>query len=144
MNPNQLRTSAQSIKLNTLVSKLGIDKEAKADLVSQFSNGRTTTSAKLFIGECASLINLLENGKKVETHVASRILTVLEKTRWRLIYTLRDKGMVTEKGKPDMQKINHYTTHYWGKLVGDMDMHELNIYISVVKTWREKDASHKG
>lgn len=140
MNPNAIRTTEQSIKLNTLVSKLGIDKDTKADLVMQASNNRTKSSKFLTISECARLIGQLAGSTK--TPDQQRVVKVLDKTRWRLMYTLRDHGMADAKGQPDKEKINQYTTHYWGKKVEEMQMDELNRYIAVVKKWRLKNASN--
>lgn len=138
MNKDAIRTPEQSKKFNTLIGKLGIDKETKAEMVSAISNGRTTTSAHLTVNECSQLINKLEHG--FATPQRSRELTILDKARYRLLCTLRNKGFKTPTGKPDRSKIDAYTMHYWGKKVAAMDMSECNKYIAVVNKWRVKYA----
>lgn len=134
------RTPGQNIRLHKLLHKLGIDKDTKAELVMQFSNGRTSHSSELYIQECRALISALESGTPSPVKDESRKATILEKTRWRLIYTFRDKGMVLEGNKPDMDRINQYTEHYWKKRVFEMTLEEANTYIGIVKKWRKKNA----
>lgn len=55
-----LRTMQQNATLHALLGALGIDKEAKADLVHQFTLGRGTSSADMRQDECERLIKHLQ------------------------------------------------------------------------------------
>lgn len=136
------RTARQSKILYTLLGKLGIDADTKAEMVLGISNGRTGHSSELTQEEMALLIARLQQlYSKTEQYRNNR---VLNNTRWRLIYALRDKGMSNPDGTPDYDRIHHYTQHYWGKHINRMTLRELNKYIGIVKRWKTlKHASDK-
>lgn len=53
-------TTQQKAAIGAICSRLGIDKEAKADLVNQFSYGRTNTSRELSMSEARAMIDHLQ------------------------------------------------------------------------------------
>ncbi len=58
------RTLTQNKHLHKLLNQLNIDKETKASMVEQYTNGRTASSSEMNKNECQNLINALENQKK--------------------------------------------------------------------------------
>jgi len=138
------RTARQSKIFYTLLKKLGIDADNKAAMVLSVSNGRTEHSSELSAEEMAILINRLQQlYRQTEQYRYDR---VLNNTRWRLIYTMRDKGMALPDGTPDYERIHRYTQHYWGKHINKMTLTELNRYIGVVNHWKKlkEHATNKG
>jgi len=128
------RTAQQSRIFYALLRKLGIDGDTKSAMVYQVSNGRTEHSSELTREEMALLIASLQREvMKTEKYRQERILN---KTRWRLVYALRDRGMRKADGTPDFDRIHQYTQHYWGKHINSMTLTELNRYIGVVKRWK--------
>jgi len=127
------RTAAQSKRLYALLSKLGIDAETKSELIYNYTQGRTIHSSELTIDECDKLIRQLQ--QIYQDSEAYRNHRILNNTRWKLIYSLRDKGMCTDDGKPDFQRIHDYCIHYWHKHINDMTIDELNKYIGIVRKW---------
>jgi len=53
---SDMRSLDQNARLHKLIAQLGLVKEAKADLMHQFTTGRTTSSADMTRVECANLI----------------------------------------------------------------------------------------
>ena len=119
--------------LYSLLRKLKLDNDTKSDMVYSITNGRTTHSSELSYTECKLIIDKLQElYKTTESYRQERILN---NTRWRLIYALRDKGMATPDGKPDYNRIHEYCRHYWHKNINDMALDELNRYIGTVRKW---------
>lgn len=128
-------TKAQIKMLHALLSKLGLDAGLKREIILNATDGRTEHSSELTAQEMAVLLNKLQ--QQAIGHEAYRRQRVLNKTRWRLIYTLRDKGMALPDGTPDYNRIHSYIQHYWGKHINHMSLPELNKYIGVVKRWEK-------
>lgn len=120
--------------LHALLRKLGLDSDAKRDMVYNLTDGRTEHSSELTAQEMAMLLNKLQ--RQAIGHEAYRQQRVLNNARWKLIYALRDKGMSLADGTPDYDRIHSYTRHYWGKHINQMSLPELNRYIGVVKRWK--------
>lgn len=57
---NDPRTTQQNSRLFYLLGRLDIDAEQRADLVHQYTNGRTCSSREMTAMECNSLIHHLE------------------------------------------------------------------------------------
>lgn len=57
---NDPRTTQQNARLFYLLGRLDIDAEQRAELVHQYTNGRTTSSREMLAHECNSLIHHLE------------------------------------------------------------------------------------
>jgi hypothetical protein len=98
------RTPQQNSILHAMLSQLGMDAEAKADLVLSHTNNRTSHSSEMSVEECDLLIHslqLLRNGK--DRH--------LDKKRKRVISHLIEAGYTTPDGKADMTRI-----YAWVKL----------------------------
>lgn len=89
-----IRTHQQNKELHALLHNLS-DKEL---LVSQYSNGRTTTSAELKEQECDELINALRREVSNTEQLANR-------QRRRVISHLIEAGYTNADGRADMPKI---------------------------------------
>lgn len=121
--------------LYALLRKLGLDAEVKREIILNVTDGRTEHSSELTAQEMAMLLNKLQ--QQAVGQEAYRQQRVLNNTRWRLIYALRDKGMVLSDGTPNYDRIHSYIQHYWGKHINQMSLPELNRYIGVVKRWKK-------
>lgn len=121
--------------LYALLRKLGLDAEVKREIILNVTDGRTEHSSELTAQEMAMLLNKLQ--QQAVGQEAYRQQRVLNNTRWRLIYALRDKGMVLSDGTPDYDRIHSYIQHYWGKHINRMSLPELNRYVGVVKRWKK-------
>jgi len=97
INPGQLKA------LNTLVGKLGIDKESKAVMVEGFSNGRCTSSKELFMNEAADMIKHLKSLDPEESKA--------EKMRRKIISLAHEMGWKVDN-KADMKRIDNWCTVY--------------------------------
>lgn len=83
---------AQLIALNTLVSKLKISKQHKADMVEGFSGGRETSSAELFVPEAAAMISHLKSLDPEEAaadKMRKKIISLAHEMNWRIPGTTR-------------------------------------------------------
>lgn len=109
------RTPEQNIQLHTLLTRLGIDLEGKEDLVSQYTQGRTTSSREMNVEECQALINELNR------HTAPDLLDTKRK---RVIAHLAEAGYLTPEGKPDMVGIYGWVRRQKYKL----EFNSLNSY----------------
>ncbi len=139
MNINNMkRTPQQSIILNTIVSKLKIDKETKALLVYQYTNERETSSSEMEYQECNNLINHLRRmlgQNTIQTPVKQHLKTdEMDKKRKRLIAKFREMGYNTEDNKADMERINATLQKHWHKTINEFDKTELQKVIAVVET----------
>ncbi len=102
------RTTAQNNRLHGLLTKLGLDLDAKEDLVTQFTNCRTVRSSEMTAPECQQLILHLQNQLGSDNQ--------LDRQRKRVIANLAEAGHVTDNGKPDMPAIYAWTRRQKHKL----------------------------
>ncbi len=131
-------TPAQLKKLNTLVSKLNIPKETKADMVQGFSGGRTASSSQLLFAEAAQMIahlqSLAPSAAKAPDplyKMRGRVLSLCHVLQW---YKRAANGtLVLKDGKPllDYQRINDFCVKSLKKRLNQLDSKELQkmIYI---------------
>lgn len=113
-----LRTATQNKRLHLLITKLGIDAEAKEELVYQFTNQRETSSAKMEVRECNALIGHLEVisgqstaakgkvGGYVQTNDASNTM------RRKVLSVVHELGWELPGGKIDWTRLNAYLFKY--------------------------------
>ena len=97
INPGQLKA------LNTLVSKLGINKEEKAIMVSGFSGGRCASSKELFSDEANDMIKHLKELDPEEAKadkMRKKIISMAHEMNWRV------------NGKVNMQAIDTWCRNY--------------------------------
>lgn len=95
------RTKAQNSRLYSLFGRLGIYGRLKADLVVQYTGGRTIKSSEMSYDECQALINYLQS----RVYAYSPEQAVLDKKRKRVISHLKEAGFILPDGKADMQSI---------------------------------------
>lgn len=132
INPAQLK------KLNTLVSKLNIPKDTKADMVEGFSGGRATSSSKLLFDEALQMIahlqSLAPSAAKAPDplfKMRGRVLSLCHTLHW---YERTAIGtLVMKNGKPvlDYKRINDFCVKNQKKRLNQLDSKELQkmIYI---------------
>lgn len=95
----------QLIALNTLVSKLKISKQLKADMVAGFSGGRETSSAKLYLSEAAAMISHLKSLDPEEAaadKMRKKIIMLAHEMNWRIAGT----------AKADMARIDRWCKNF--------------------------------
>lgn len=85
--------------LHALLSQLNL-MDQKADLVAQFTNGRTMSSKEMSIDEARALIKALEDQKEQRT----------KKMRAKIIHLLCLLGMTLADGSPDYPRINRFVS----------------------------------
>lgn len=93
-----LRTQVHNRQLHAILNKQGIDAEAKAELVLDFTNGRTHRSSQMTDEECLNLIRSLNAPVRDE----------LDKKRKRVISHLKGAGYILGDGRADMTAINQW------------------------------------
>lgn len=98
------RTKEQSVRLHTILGKLQIDAEGKADLVFAITKGREKSTTGLTQLECIALINDLQeklpkNESKADK-MRKKILSTCHEMRW------------TIDGKVDFERLDHYLKKY--------------------------------
>lgn len=110
------RTISQNRRLYTLFGKLKVDKETKEDLVSQYTSGRTLSSAEMTIPECQALINNLqhmanETVKVMVTPKAPTAQNPSDKMRKKILSICHEMNW-KEKGHLDWTRINGWLLKY--------------------------------
>lgn len=110
----KLLSKKQLKHINTLVSKLHIDKETKVAMVQGFTNSRETSTTKLFVEEASDMIKHLKSLDPEEASAEKQrryIIAMAHELRWEL-----------PNGKADMKRIDNWCKQYGGK------QKELNSY----------------
>jgi hypothetical protein len=92
-----IRTESQNKALHLLLGKVGIDQDTKADMVFNYTDGRTMHSAEMTCMECDALIRALRK----------MIPDIMDKKRKRVIANMAEAGFI-RNGKPDMFAINEW------------------------------------
>lgn len=117
-------TPAQLKCLNTLISKRGIGKEAKASMVAGFSQGRCTSSKALLHSEAEAMIKHLQS---LQPHAAeaakmrNKILYYAHEMNWRQADPSPTGG--SRKGAVDMARIDAWCRKF-GYLHKALDQYE--------------------
>jgi len=141
-----LRNKQQNKALHLLVGELNISSEMKEELVYQFTNGRETSSSKMLVNECQSLINHLnhiKNGtsatnRKVSNHSVSRMSREdkdkCQKMRRKILSIFHEMGW-KKQGQLDWTRINEWllTRGYLKKALNDYKLAELPKLVSQVE-----------
>lgn len=113
------RNPQQNRRLHQLLQQLGIDEEQKLDMVSSYTNGRTTSSSQMYWHECQNLINFLNAQASGKADVADR-------KRKRVISQMRQAGYVTATGKADMRAIEAWVLKTFKKPFNSLSTGELS------------------
>lgn len=104
-----IRNKHQNRELHVLLSKCGIDKDTKRDMILGMTNMRSTSSADLTTDECQALINALrvKSGLKPEPvkndaadKMRKKILSICHEMHW------------TVDGKVDWKRLNTWLKQY--------------------------------
>lgn len=101
------RNLTQNARLHALVGKLGINSDMKADMVEQYTGGRTRSTADMYTHECQALINFLsaQVGKTTEGQRA-------DKMRKKIISMAHEMGWQLPNGKADIARVNAWCKKY--------------------------------
>lgn len=99
------RNKFQNIALHTLIGKLGIDKDTKEQLVLDFTNNRTASSAGMKFTECENLINKLKDMQTVEFSPG-------QKMRSKIFWYFRKAGYLNNIGKTDQNAVYSWVLKY--------------------------------
>jgi len=121
-----IRTSIQNKQLYLLLGQLNINSELKSDMVYTHSNGRVTSSSKMTVSECQSLINYLSSASSdTEEQKSCNVM------RRKIIANLRKCGYTTGT-KADMKRINDWCIKYGYlfKPINDYTVKELPILVT--------------
>lgn len=103
----QLVTKQQLILINTLISKLNINKDTKETMVLGFTLGRSISTKDLTQSEASDLIKHLKSLDPTEASA--------EKMRRAIIAMAHEMKWQLANGKADMQRINQWCIRYGGK-----------------------------
>jgi hypothetical protein len=105
--------------INTLISKLQIDKEHKVMMVQGFTGGRETSTTRLYFTEAGMMIKHL---KKLDPTEAAA-----DKMRKKIIGMAHEMGWETSPGKADMKRLDDWCKKfgYKHKSLDNHTYHEL-------------------
>ncbi|HXU27478.1 MAG TPA: hypothetical protein VN698_09625 [Bacteroidia bacterium] len=104
------RNREQNKKLHALIGELKIDAETKEDLVHSYTGGRTTSSSKMLVHECANLISHLESMSSKKTQMPNQT-EACQKMR-KKIFSICYEMQWTLAGKLDWSRINFWLNKY--------------------------------
>lgn len=99
-----LRNKNQNSQLYALLNKLGIDTETRQEIVSTYTQGRTSSSSKMSVTECQAMINDLRQRSPNDT--------AADQMRKKIISLFIKQGYTLPNGKADMDAINIWTNKY--------------------------------
>ena len=119
-------------QLHAILAAIGRvkDKEFKAGLVEQYSNGRATSTKDLHYDEAQRLIADLNNANKPQQPVPVKklnaVFSIAHQLKWYTPETIN-----TEKPKLDYERIDNFCikSGHWHKKLNDHETNELSIVI---------------
>ncbi len=92
------RTDKQNKQLHSLITSKGIDGETKADMVFDFTNGRTEHSSEMTVTECKQMIEALSGKNNRPKPRYQRFNNDLEQQARRTIFRLMyDCGFINNR-----------------------------------------------
>lgn len=100
------RTNQQNARLFVLLGQLDIDAEQRAELVHQFTNGRTCSSREMLAHECNSLIHHLEQ------QTGQGEPDQLYRMRRKVFSLAHELGWELMSGKVDKDRLNNWLLKY--------------------------------
>ena len=111
-----LRNNTQNRRLHLLITKLGIDDEAKEELVYNFTGTRETSTAKMEVRECQALINHLEAAKRNLTPTLSKgegaKVDKADKMRKKILSICHEMNWTNTQGKVYWPTLNEWLLKY--------------------------------
>jgi len=134
-NPNEpvKRTIDQNNRLHGLLMHMGL-MQTKEDLVSSFTNHRTTHSSEMTFDECDTLIKHLGDNQPVHKKGSK------DKMRKKIIGIAHDMGWKLEDGKIDLERIDAFllsTKSANKKKLNDLKHDQLQLAIHQFEQLRE-------
>jgi hypothetical protein len=141
-------TKAQITKIQTILQKKGFDKDARADLIANFTEGRTESVKELTKLEAARLIKSLDEQKRKDE---TKQRTALFKCIYALGFevSLLNKNV---KGRPEekddreinIYKINRFATNKMQKSTDEMTLEELKKFRRMLEAVAKKEQEKDG
>lgn len=119
------RNPKQNSIFHMLITELGIDAEAKAEMVYDYTDGRTSSSSEMSEHEMQILINFLKVQKHTDTNIADR-------KRKRVISQMIQAGYVNN-GKADMKAIESWGLKVFKKPFNSLSIKELSKVITAAE-----------
>lgn len=140
------RTAAQNGKLHALLSSEGVTPANKAEMVLQFTDGRTTSSREMFKSECADMIKALEGQREVGWHSKDFSETPGQAQRRKILSTCYDMNlflkvdMVKRKMVVDRPALDNFLMASTApkKRLNKMSEAELNLVVTQFKQMNKK------
>lgn len=137
-------TPAQRSAIGAIVAKLGLDKEGKAELVSQYSNGRTNSSTGLSFEEAGQMLHDLTPGpspreRGAQTPAGSQKAHGVRMRR-QIIAIFHEMGAhLPGTAKIDMERVNAWCTNqgHDKKPLNDYTYEELPKLVGQAKKYLE-------
>lgn len=140
------RTATQNAQLHVLITQLGIDKEIKAELVDQFTTGRTQSSSEMEYRECESLIGYLkslQSDKKIDRMVYAHSERA-DRMRKKILSMCHELGWeITPGGKIDWYRLNGWLLKY-GYLKKELNSYTYEELPALVTQFEQLLKSHYG
>jgi len=106
------RTLQQNKQLHALISKLGIDKDTKAEMVHQYTRGRTCSSAGMTINECDILINFFSKQVEGYTPGGHTLDSNANKMRRKILSICHDMLWENPDGSVDWKALEAWLLKY--------------------------------
>lgn len=110
-----LRNNTQNKRLHALITKLGIDGDAKEELVYNFTGTRETSTSKMEVSECQNLINHLEAATKGLTPAIPKgngNPNKADKMRKKILSICHEMNWTNEQGKVYWPTLNEWLLKY--------------------------------
>lgn len=123
------RNPAQNRQLHMLINRLGIDDYTKMDMVSRYTQGRTTSSSQMYWHECQNLIGFLKAQDKRSS--ASNPANTM---RRKILYYFHQMGWELENGQVNMSDVESWmrSKSYLNKSINSYTAAELPKLVSQV------------
>jgi hypothetical protein len=119
-----LRTKTQNSRLHALITKLGIDDEAKEELVYNFTGTREKSTSRMEVSECQNLINYLQavanngngnitaSGKPLPESLRTGANAASDKMRKKILSICHEMNWKLDNGKINWNSLNDYLLKY--------------------------------
>lgn len=104
---------AQRSAIGAIAAKLGLDKEGKAELVSQYSNGRTQSTTGLSFEEAAEMIKAIQLDAKPLKDKGGYPIAWGNTLRRQVIAIFHEAGWhIDGSAAIDMERVNTWCTNH--------------------------------
>lgn len=131
------RTNSQSRVLHSILNKLGIDADGKAEMVYQVSDGRTSKSSELSFLEMKTLIDKLNELSKGQINTTAESNNKMRRAILSCCYTMH----WTNNDGVDYDRLDNFllTSGVVKKKLNDLNHDELVLVTSQFKQMEKKE-----